>query len=101
MMKSPYGVIRQPVITEKSTIEREASGVYCFRVHPRATKLEIAQALEQIFEKDKVKVASVRTASVQGKTKRMGRFTGKRADWKKAWVRLAPGSGEIEFFEAT
>jgi len=100
MRKNPYGVIRQPVITEKSTIEREATGVYCFRVNPRATKLEIARALEQIFEKDKVKVASVRTARVRGKVKNMGRFSGKRADWKKAWVRLAPGSGEIELFEA-
>ena len=48
-----------------------------------------------------MKVAEVRTARVQGKARRMGRFVGKRPDWKKAWVRLAPGQKEIEFFEAS
>ena len=48
-----------------------------------------------------VKVTAVRTASYEGKLKRMGRFAGRRADWKKAWVRLAPGEKEIEFFEAS
>ena len=47
-----------------------------------------------------VTVAEVRTTKGRGKVKRMGRFQGKRPDWKKAWVRLAPGSGEIEFFES-
>ena len=100
-MKNVYQTVRMPLITEKSTIIREANGTYCFRVHVNANKIEIARAVEKLFEKDKVKVAEVRTSRVHGKTKRMGRFEGKRPDWKKAWVRLAPDSGEIEFFEAT
>jgi len=100
-MKSPYSVIRQPLITEKSTIARESGAVYCFKVHVRANKLEIARAIEQLFAKEKVKVADVRTSVVRGKMKRMGRFEGKRANWKKAWVKLTPESGEIEFFEAS
>jgi len=98
-MSNIYRTIRQPLITEKSTIQRESSGVYCFRVHIDANKIEIARAVEKLFEKDKVKVASVRTAVLRGKVKRMGRFLGRRPDWKKAWVRLTPDSGEIEFFE--
>ena len=97
-MKTNEDTIRQPLITEKSTIRREATGVYCFRADVRANKIEIARAVEQLFG---VKVADVRTARVKGKTRRMGRFVGKRPTWKKAWVRLAPGSKEIEFFEAT
>ena len=100
-MINPFRTIRQPLITEKSTIVREANGTYCFKVHVNATKLQIARAVEKLFEKDKVKVAVVRTAKVRGKVKRVGRFWGKKADWKKAWVRLAPDSKEIEFFEAT
>lgn len=99
-MRNIYQTVRQPLITEKSTIEREESGVYCFKVHLQANKHDIARAVEKLFEKNKVKVADVRTARVRGKVKRMGRFLGKRADWKKAWVRLTPDSGEIEFFEA-
>jgi large subunit ribosomal protein L23 len=98
-MKHPHDVVYQPLITEKSTILREQKGMYCFRVATRANKLEIARAIEQLF--DKVKVADVRTSRVRGKVKRMGRFAGRRPDWKKAWVRLTADSKEIEFFEAT
>jgi large subunit ribosomal protein L23 len=100
-MKNIYQTVRQPLITEKSTLQREADGTYCFKVHVKASKLEVARAVEQLFEKDKVKVTAVRTAIIRGKVKRMGRFWGKRADWKKAWVRLTPDSGEIEFFEGS
>ena len=97
-MKTVHQVIRQPLITEKSTLLREANGVYCFRADVRANKVEIGMAVEALFEG--VKVVEVRTARVHGKRRRMGRFAGKRPDWKKAWVRLAPGSKVIEFFEA-
>jgi len=97
-MKNVHGTIRQPLITEKSTIQKEATGVYCFRADIRANKIEIAQAVETLFG---VKVAEVRTAIVRGKMRRMGRFEGKKANWKKAWVRLAPGEKEIEYFEAS
>ncbi|MCP3982602.1 MAG: 50S ribosomal protein L23 [bacterium] len=100
-MKTIYSTIRQPLITEKSTILREKDGSYCFKVHPNANKHEIATAIEQLFEKDKVKVARVRTARVQGKVKRLGRFLGRRPSWKKAWVTLTPDSGDIQFFEAS
>ncbi len=100
-MKAPQQVVRYPLLTEKSTIIREQKGTYCFRVRIDANKIEIARAVEQLFVKDKVKVADVRTSRVMGKTKRMGRFLGKRPDWKKAWVQLTPDSGEIEFFEAS
>jgi large subunit ribosomal protein L23 len=98
-MKHPQEVIVQPLLTEKSTILRERKNVYCFKVNPRANKIEIARAIEALFQK--VKVADVRTSRVRGKVKRMGRFVGQRPEWKKAWVRLAPGSKEIEFFEST
>jgi large subunit ribosomal protein L23 len=99
-MKQALKTIRQPLITEKSTILREKDGTYCFRVHLEANKVEIAKAVEVLFAKDKVKVAAVRTARVRGKIRRMGRIVGKRPDWKKAWVTLTPDSGEIEFFES-
>ena len=97
-MKSAYNIVRHPLITEKSTLRREAEGVYCFRADVRANKIEIGRAVEQLFG---VKVAEVRTARVLGKATRMGRFAGKAPDWKKAWVRLAAGQKEIEFFEAS
>ena len=91
-------IIRQPLVTEKSTRGRETGAVYCFKADVRANKVQIAQAVSELFG---VKVADVRTSNVLGKTKRAGRFQGKRADWKKAWVRLVPGEKEIEFFEAS
>ena len=76
-MKSPEKTVRHPIITEKSTILREATGVYCFRADLRANKIEIARAVEQLFD---VKVADVRTSRVKGKMRRMGRKVGKRPD---------------------
>jgi large subunit ribosomal protein L23 len=91
-------IIRQPLVTEKSTRARESRVVYCFRADARANKVQIAEAVSALFG---VKVAEVRTSIMLGKTKRAGRYQGKRPDWKKAWVRLAPGEKEIEFFEAS
>jgi large subunit ribosomal protein L23 len=91
-------IIRQPLVTEKSTHAREAGAVYCFKADVRANKVQIAEAVTELFG---VKVTDVRTSVVLGKTKKAGRYQGKRADWKKAWVRLAPGEKEIEFFEAS
>ncbi len=97
-MKTVEQTVRRPLITEKTTIQRESTGVYCFRADVRANKVEIARAVEELYD---VKVAKVRTSKVLGKSKRMGRFLGKRPDWKKAWVTLAQGSKEIDFFEAS
>ena len=91
-------IIRQPLVTEKSTRSREGREVYCLKADARANKVQIAAAVSALFG---VKVADVRTAVVMGKTKRAGRYLGKKPDWKKAWVRLAPGEKEIEFFEAS
>ena len=91
-------IIRQPLVTEKSTRARESRSVYCFKTDARANKIQIAAAVSALFG---VKVADVRTSVVMGKTKRAGRYLGKKPDWKKAWVRLAEGEKEIEFFEAS
>jgi large subunit ribosomal protein L23 len=88
-------LIRRPLISEKSTKLKEATNTVCFEVDRRANKIEIARAVEKLFG---VKVADVRVANRQGKWKRMGRFIGQRKDWKKAYVRLAPGE-KLEFFE--
>jgi large subunit ribosomal protein L23 len=91
----PLQLIRRPLISEKSTRLKEATNTVCFEVDRRANKIEICRAVEKLFG---VKVADVRVANRQGKWKRMGRFLGQRKDWKKAYVRLAPGE-KLEFFE--
>jgi large subunit ribosomal protein L23 len=94
-MKSLESVLKRPLITEKSTLAKELDNKVLFEVDKRATKIEIRKAVESIFN---VKVLSVHTVSQKGKTKRMGRNLGKRNDWKKAYVTLAPGQS-VEFFE--
>jgi len=94
-MKGPYEVVQRPLLTEKGTRLKEEGNQYLFRVARTATKIEIKQAIEQLF---KVKVAEVRTLRMQGKVKRMGRFAGRRPDWKKAIVTLKAGQS-IELYE--
>jgi large subunit ribosomal protein L23 len=89
-------VIRRPVITEKSAVARETSQTVVFDVAPRATKVDVRRAVEQLFG---TKVAEVRTSIVHGKMKRQGRFVGQRSDWKKAWIRLREGEKVPEFLE--
>ena len=92
----PQQLIRRPLITEKATRLKEANNTICFEVAPGANKVQIARAVTALFG---VKVANVRVANRRGKLKRMGRFVGRRKDWKKAYVKLAPGEKSIEFFE--
>jgi large subunit ribosomal protein L23 len=92
----PQQLIRRPLITEKATRLKEATNTICFEVARDANKIEIARAVTALFG---VKVAEVRVANRKGKLKRMGRFVGRRKDWKKAYVKLAPGEKPIEFFE--
>jgi large subunit ribosomal protein L23 len=87
-------IIVKPIITEKSNLLM-AEGKYTFQVAKGANKTEIAKAVEEIF---KVKVLRVNTVNVQGKVRRMGKFAGKRPDWKKAIVQLAEGQS-IPIFE--
>ena len=90
---NPRRVILEPVITEKGTKAKE-NDKYLFKVNKKANKRQIKRAVEEIFQ---VKVETVNTQLVKGKTKRLGRFEGKRADWKKAIVKLKEGN--IELFE--
>ena len=89
-------VIRRPLVTEKTTIAREAGAVVVFEVARQATKIDIKRAVEKLFGS---KVANVRTSLMHGKFKRQGRFEGQRPDWKKAWVRLKEGEKVPEFME--
>jgi large subunit ribosomal protein L23 len=90
-----YRVIRGPHITEKSSLQKELHNKIAFKVDKRANKVEIRRAVESLL---KTKVIHVRTENMRGKERRMGRNVGKRPDWKKAIVTLAPGE-TIEFFE--
>jgi large subunit ribosomal protein L23 len=89
-------IIRRPLVTEKSTILREEENVISFEVAGNANKIQVKQAVEELF---KVKVEEVRLFNVRGKMKRMGRFVGKRRDWRKAYVRLKEGEKAPEFVE--
>ena len=84
-----YRVIKKTLITEKSTIARDAANQYNFEVHVKANRIEIGRAVEKLF---RVKVVNVRVMNVRGKKKRSGRVMGERSSWKKAVVTLAPGS---------
>lgn len=90
-----HDIIRRPIITEKS-MDQVADRKYTFEVAKGANKIEIKKAVEEIF---KVEVEKVTTMNYKGKPKRQGVHAGKRADWKKAVVKLTPGSKTIELFE--
>ena len=90
-----HEIIIRPLITEKTSIQKELNNQLTFEVDRRANRIEIKQAVESIFN---VRVAAVKTIQVKGKTKHRGRITGKRRDWKKAIVKLMPGE-RIDFFE--
>lgn len=107
-MREPQAVIKRPLLTEKSARLRETGGAasghpegeayaqqVVFEVARDANKIEIRGAVQALF---KVTVTGVRTLVVRGKTKRVGRFSGRRPSWKKAFVTLKPGDN-IEFFE--
>ncbi len=87
-MKDVYQVIKRPLLTEKSTLKKEAFNEVAFEVDRRANRSEVKAAVERLF---KVKVLRVNLMQVPGKKKRVGRKVGRTSDWKKALVRLAPG----------
>ncbi len=91
----PYEIIKRPLITEKTNIQKEEYNKVTFEVDRGANRVEIRRAVEKIF---KVRVANVRTMQVNGKIKRRGKIQGKRRNWKKAIVTLMAGE-RIEFFE--
>lgn len=94
-MKAPQDIILKPIITERSMDELQ-NGKYTFKVATDSNKSEIKKAVEALFD---VKVAKVNTLNCKGKEKRVGRYVGKTADWKKAIVTLTEDSKTIEFFE--
>lgn len=100
-MKFAHDIIRKPIISERSMevlLDKEGNEIkkYSFEVPTSANKIEIKKAVEEIFG---VKVADVNTINVTGKLKRMGKYEGRRASYKKAIVTLAKGSKTIEFFD--
>ncbi|ALA57636.1 50S ribosomal subunit protein L23 [Nitrospira moscoviensis] len=96
MSLSMHAVLVQPLLTEKITGLREKTNTVGFIVHPEANRVQIKQAVEALL---KVKVEKVNVLNVRGKVKRLGRFSGKRSDWKKAFVTLKEGE-KLEMYES-
>ncbi len=90
-----YDIIRGPLVTEKTTLQKELNNQLTFKVDRRANRVEIKDAVEKNFN---TKVKQIRTIQVKGKVKQRGKILGKRKDWKKAIVTLMPGQ-RIDFFE--
>lgn len=90
-----FDIVRGPVVTEKTTLQKETSNQVTLKVDRNANRVEIKDAVEKSFN---TKVKQVRTIQVKGKVKQRGRVIGKRRDWKKAIITLMPGQ-KIEFFE--
>lgn len=90
-----YNIVKCPVVSEKSNIQKAVSNQLTFEVDSTANRIEIKKAIQSLFN---VKVDSVRTMQVKGKYKQRGRIIGKRRDWKKAIVKLKPGE-RIEILE--
>lgn len=94
-MKAARGIVVRPLLTEKGAMLKDSGNQYLFQVDRRANKIEIKKAIEEIFG---VHIISVRTIRMPGKRKRLGRFEGRRPDWKKAVVTVRKGE-TIELFE--
>ena len=101
---SVWDVLKSPVVTEKSVLLKEGSSedetvgqVLTFRVNTKAGKIAIRKAVEEVFN---VKVAKIRTVHYEGKMKKRGRYEGRRASWKKAYVTLKKGEPHIDYAEA-
>lgn len=94
MAITAFQIIRRPIITEKGLGVKETQHTVVFEVAVAASKTQIKEAVQKIF---KVKVDGVRTANFHGKFRRRGRAEGYRRDWKKAYVKLAPGEKMIEY----
>lgn len=100
---SVWDVLKSPVVTEKSVLLKESTSdegdaqILTFRVNTKAGKDQIKNAVEEIFG---VKVAKVRTVQYEGKMKKRGRYEGRRASWKKAYVTLKAGEPMVDYAEA-
>ncbi len=101
---SVWDVLKSPVVTEKSVLLKESSSedenvgqVLTFRVNTKAGKIAIRKAVEEVFN---VKVAKIRTVHYEGKMKKRGRYEGRRASWKKAYITLKKGEPHVDYAEA-
>jgi large subunit ribosomal protein L23 len=90
-----FDVIKRPLVTEKTSLEKDTKNIIAFEVNKDANKIEVKEAVEKLF---KVYVLEVNTVNMAGKRKRVGRNAGKRDNWKKAYVTLKEGS-KLDFFE--
>ncbi|MGB3209654.1 MAG: 50S ribosomal protein L23 [Desulforhopalus sp.] len=88
-MKNIYSVLKGPCLTEKAALMQEENGKIVFKVHPKANKIEVKNAVELMFN---VKVKDVKTVTLHGKKKRVGKTVGFTKDWKKAYVTLSEGT---------
>ena len=95
MNEKAYEILKRPLVTEKSTVEKDERNKLCFEVDRRANKIQIKVAVEKIF---KVNVLDVATIRMKGKRKRVGRYFTRQSDWKKAIVTIKAGQ-RVEFFE--
>jgi len=91
-----HKVLRRPLVTEKGVDKKDNERTLCFEVAADANKTQVKAAVQKLF---KVKVAEVRTANMEGKLRRRGKFSGYRSDWKKAYVVLKPGEKMPEYAE--
>jgi large subunit ribosomal protein L23 len=88
-MKNIYSVLQGPCLTEKAALMQEEDGKIVFKIHPKANKIEVKNAVELMFN---VKVKDVKTVTLHGKKKRVGKTVGFTNDWKKAYVTLSEGT---------
>src|SRR5687768_10687063 len=95
-MPQLYDIIKRPIVTEATSIAFQERGEYAFEVHPDANKLTIKTAIEQLFG---VRVTGVWTSQQRGKMRKVGKTSGRRPDWKKAFVKLREGDRIEEIFE--
>ena len=91
-----HKVLKRPLVTEKGVDKKDNERTMCFEVAAAANKTQVKEAVQKLF---KVKVAEVRTANMEGKLRRRGKFAGYRSDWKKAYVKLKAGEKVPEFAE--
>ena len=97
MKKTGHLILRKPIITEKSVDLKDAARTLCFQVDRHANKREIQEAVEEMFAELRDKIESVHTANFHGKVRRRGWTSGRRADWKKAYVKLKAGTRVPEY----
>ncbi len=96
MKLTHYDIVIEPFMTEKSNILKDEHRILCFKVHRQANKIDIKQAIEKLFN---TQVDTVRVSNFIGKEKRHGRFSGRRPNWKKAYVKLKPEAKMVEYVE--